>query len=110
VNLAPVHIVDTASVDTADAMRYVGLIRDRLAPAMRDAGAPMIALRTTSDTLGEDVLVQVVWSVEDHAGWNRARRNFFTDSRWHAAWADLAPLRKGGTRRFYYPLIEGAGA
>jgi hypothetical protein len=109
-NLAPVHIVDTASVDPADAVRYAELVRDKLAPAMRDAGAPMIALRTTSDALGEDVLVQVVWSVEDHAGWNRARRNFFTDPRWHAAWADLALLRKGGTRRFYYPVIEGAGA
>ena len=105
---APVHIVDTASVAPADAMRYAELLRGELGPVMRDAGAPMIALRTTSDELGEDVLVQVVWCTPDHAAWNRVRRNFFIDPRWHAAWAKLAPLRRGGTRRFYYPLIEGS--
>lgn len=105
---APVQIVDTASVAPDDAMRYAELIRDRLAPVMKDAGAPMIELRTTSDKLGEDVLVQVVWHTEDHAMWNRVRRNFFMDPRWHAAWTELAPLRRGGTRRFYYPLIEGS--
>ena len=106
--LAPVHIVDTASVAPADAGRYAELLRAQLGPVMRDAGAPMIELRTTSDALGEDVLVQVVWRTEDHAAWNRVRRNFFMDPRWHAAWAEIAPLRRGGTRRFYYPLIEGA--
>lgn len=107
---APIHLVDTVSVAAADAMRYADLIREQLGPVMRDAGAPMIALRTTSDELGEDVMVQVVWSVEDHAAWNRVRRNFFMDPRWHAAWAELAPLRRGGTRRFYYPLAGGTGA
>jgi hypothetical protein len=48
--------------------------------------------------------------VADHAEWNRARRNFFMDPRWHAVWAEAAPLRRGGTRRFYYPLIEGVQA
>jgi hypothetical protein len=110
VKTAPVHIVDTASVAPADTMHYAQLVRDRLGPVMRDAGAPMVALRTTSDELGEDVLVQVVWSVADHAAWNQVRRNFFMDPRWHAAWAEAAPLRRGGTRRFYYPLHEGAGA
>lgn len=104
---APVHIVDTAAVAPGDATAYARLLRDELAPVMRDAGAPMIELRSTSDELGEDVLVQVVWSTPDHAAWNRVRRNFFTDPRWHAAWARLAPLRRGGTRRFYYPLVEG---
>ena len=107
---APVHIVDTAQVAPADAVHYAQLVRDQLAPVMRDAGAPMIALRTTSGELGEDVLVQVVWSVVDHAAWNRVRRNFFMDPRWHAVWAEAAPLRRGGTRRFYYPVIEGSGA
>ena len=107
---APIHIVDTASVAPADAMLYAQLLRDQLAPVMHDAGAPMIALRTTSDELGEDVLVQVVWHVEDHAAWNRVRRNFFMDPRWHAVWAEVAPMRRGGTRRFYYPLLEGAEA
>lgn len=107
---APIHIVDTAQVAPADAARYAALLRDELVPVMRDAGAPMIALRATSDALGEDVLVQVVWQVEDHAAWNRVRRNFFMDPRWHAAWALIAPLRRGGTRRFYYPLDEGAAA
>jgi len=103
---APVHIVDTASVAPADAAHYAELLRQELAPVMRDAGAPMIELRSTSDELGEDVLVQVVWRTEDHAAWNRVRRNFFMDPRWHAAWARIAPLRRGGTRRFYYPLME----
>jgi hypothetical protein len=110
VKTAPIHIVDTASVAPADAMLYAKLIRDQLAPVMRDAGAPMIELRTTSDELGEEVLVQAVWNVADHAEWNRARRNFFMDPRWHAVWAEAAPLRRGGTRRFYYPLIEGVQA
>lgn len=109
-NSAPVHIVDTASVAPAHAMHYAQLIREQLAPVMRDAGAPMIELRTTSDQLGEDVLVQVVWNVEDHAAWNRVRRNFFMDPRWHAVWAEIAPLRRGGTRRFFYPLLDGAEA
>lgn len=103
---APVHIVDTASVAPADAAQYAELLRDELGPVMRDAGAPMIELRSTSDKLGEDVLIQVVWRTEDHAAWNRARRNFFMDPRWHAAWQRIAPMRRGGTRRFYYPLTE----
>lgn len=107
---APVHIVDTASVAPGDAVHYAQLVREKLGPVMRDAGAPLIALRTTSDELGEDVLVQVVWSAADHAAWNLVRRNFFMDPRWHAAWAEVAPLRKGGTRRFYYPLLGGAEA
>lgn len=107
-NKAPVHIVDTTSLAPADAMPFAELVRDQLAPVMRDAGAPLIALRTTSDELGEDVLVQVVWRVDDHAAWNQVRRNFFMDPRWHAVWAELAPLRRGGTRRFYYPLVEKA--
>ena len=106
---APIHIVDTASVAPEDAARFAALLRDTLGPVMRDAGAPMIELRTTSDALGEDVQVQAVWLVEDHAAWNRVRRNFFMDPRWHAAWAEIAPLRRGGTRRFFYPVLEGAG-
>lgn len=106
VKTAPVHIVDTAQVAPADAQRYTELIRERLAPVMRDAGAPMIELRATSGQLGEDVLVQVVWRADDHAAWNRVRRNFFMDARWHAAWTEIAPLRRGGTRRFYYSLME----
>lgn len=107
---APIQIVDTAEVAPEDAARYAALLRDVLAPVMRDAGAPMMELRATSDALGEDVLVQVVWEVESHAAWNRVRRNFFMDPRWHAAWAEIAPLRRGGTRRFYYPLAEAASA
>ena len=107
---APVHIVDTANVAPADAARYAALVRDRIAPVMHDAGAPMLALRTTSDALGEDVLVQAVWGVPDHAAWNQVRRNFFMDPRWHAVWAEIAPLRRGGTRRFFYPMLEGAEA
>ena len=104
---APVHIVDTAGVAPADAQEYVRLLREELGPVMRDAGAPMIELRGTSDELGEDVLIQVVWCTDDHSAWNRVRRNFFMDPRWHAAWEKIAPLRRGGTRRFYYPLPEG---
>jgi hypothetical protein len=101
---APVHIVDTVRVAAADAGRYAALIRNRVAPVMAEAGAAMIELRATSPEIGEDVLVQTVWSVPDHAEWNRVRRNFFLDPRWHAAWAEAAPLRRGGTRRFYYAL------
>jgi hypothetical protein len=108
---APIHIVDTVSVAAADAEAYARLVRDRVAPAMRDAGAPLIALRATSSEIGEDeVLVQSVWAVADHAEWNRVRRNFFMDPRWHEAWAAAAPLRRSGTRRFYYPLLEGSEA
>jgi hypothetical protein len=104
---APVEIVDTAAVAAADARQYVTLIRKRIAPVMTDAGASLMALWTTSDEIGEDVLVQAVWRVNDHAEWNCVRRNFFLDPRWHAAWAEAAPLRRSGTRRFYYP-VEGS--
>jgi hypothetical protein len=110
VKSARVHIVDTASVAPADAARYTALVQERIAPVMRDAGAPMIALRKTSDALGEEVLVQAIWGVADHAAWNRVRRNFFMDPRWHAAWAEAAPLRRGGTRRFFYPIEDGTEA
>lgn len=106
-NHAPVHIVDTVRVAVADATRYAALVRDRISPVMRDAGAELLSLRATSDAIGEDVLVQAVWGVPDQAAWNEVRRNFFMDPRWHAAWDEAAPLRRGGTRRFFYPL-DGA--
>lgn len=106
---APVHIVDTVSVAAADARRYAALIRGSVAPVMSDAGAALIELRTTSPEIGEDVLVQAVWRVADHAEWNRVRRNFFMDPRWHAAWVQAAPLRRSGTRRFYYPETGEVG-
>lgn len=108
---APVHIVDTVSVAAADARTYAELVRTRIAPVMHDAGATMIALRATSGEIGEDeVLVQSVWAVRNHAEWNFVRRNFFMDPRWQAAWNEAAPLRRSGTRRFYYPLAEAAEA
>jgi hypothetical protein len=107
---APIHVVDTVSVLPEHASRYAALLRERIAPVMSDAGAKLIELRASSGEIGEDVLVQAVWSVADHAQWNRVRRNFFLDPRWHAAWAEAAPLRLGGTRRFYYPLPDEAEA
>ena len=104
---APVDIVDTAAVALPDVARFVTLLRERIAPAMTAAGADLVVLRTTSDEIGEDVLVQAVWRVSDHGQWNCVRRNFFLDPEWHAAWAEAAPLRRSGTRRFYYPVEGG---
>ena len=100
-NDVPIQIVDTVSVAASDARRYAAMIRESVAPVMKDAGAALIELRMTSPEIGEDVLIQSVWSVADHAEWNRVRRNFFMDPRWLAAWAKAAPLRLSGTRRFY---------
>jgi hypothetical protein len=104
---APVEIVDTASVAAPDAQHYVTLLRDRIVPVMIDAGASLVALRATSGEIGEDVLVQSVWRVNDHSEWNCVRKNFFLDPRWHVAWAEAAPLRRSGTRRFFYPIECG---
>ena len=104
---APLDIVDTVAISAPDLTRYVSLLRERIAPVMSDAGAQLTELRTTSAEIGEDVLVQAVWRVTDHAEWNQVRRNFFLDARWHSAWAEAAPLRRSGTRRFYYPVDQG---
>jgi hypothetical protein len=103
---APVHIIDTAIVNVADHQRFLALVRDEIVPTMRDAGVECLSVLASSPEIGEDVEVQVTWRVADHQAWNVARRDFFLDPRWHAASATAATIRKGGKRRFLYP-VEG---
>jgi hypothetical protein len=59
---------------------------------------------TSAADLGENVDVQIVWAFEDHAQWNVIRRNMVLDPRWYDYARQVAALRTGGTRRFYYPV------
>ena len=52
----------------------------------------------------EDVDIQITWSFRDHVEWNEIRKNLVLDPRWHDFARRAAALRRGGTRRFYYPV------
>src|SRR4029079_13823545 len=51
--------------------------------------------------LGDDAEVRSVWSCADFVAWNEIRRSLMFDPRYHRYGAELAQLRRGGTRRFY---------
>jgi len=95
-------LVDTVRVDPAHADEYLNLVDGVGVPIMRDAGASLVSCCSTSQELGEDVEVLVVWSVGDHVRWNEIRKNLVLDPRWHRYGREAARLRSGGTRRFHH--------
>jgi len=106
---APIRIVDTIEVPPDRQPELLALIEETIVPVLRDAGVELVSCLSTSTALGEPVLVQATWGVPDHAAWNRIRKTLFLDPRWHAMWERVAGLRTGGTRRFFYPVEQGAG-
>ena len=87
-------------VAPSDVDALVTLVRETGVPIMEGAGATFVVCDRAPD-LGDDVDVLSVWSCADFADWNRIRRNLMFDPRYHAYSAELAGLRRGGTRRFY---------
>jgi len=100
------YMVDTIQVRPSSLDTYLALVRDVAVPVMTKAGATFESCRATSPALGEDVDVQVTWSFADHVEWNEIRKNFVLDPAWHDLARRAAPLRTGGTRRFYYPVPD----
>ena len=98
------YIVDTVQVPPTDLSSYVALVTDVGVPVMTRAGAGFVSCWTTSAALGEDVDVQTTWSFADHVEWNEIRKNLVLDRDWHDFARRIAALRRGGTRRFYYPV------
>ncbi len=98
-----VYLVDTVQLATGDVDAYVGLVTRIQVPVMTGAGATFVSCWATSRELGTDVDVQTTWSVADHVRWNEIRRNLVLEPDWHRFAAVAASLRRGGTRRFYYP-------
>ncbi len=76
------------------------LVRDVAVPMMEEAGASFVSCERAPE-LGDDVDVLAVWACADFVEWNVIRRNLMFDPRYHAYSAELAGLRRGGTRRFY---------
>jgi NIPSNAP len=98
-----VYLVDTVRVPSEVAEPYVELVGTSAVPVMTDAGAQLVACWATSKDIGEEVEVKIIWSCNDHAEWNTIRKNLVLDPRYYAYASQAAALRKGGTRRFYYP-------
>ena len=101
--LEPIHIVDTLSVDPVNRIKLLKLLREEGIPVMQNAGLELVGCYSTSPDLGEEVLIQVTWKVDDHAAFNQLRVKFVLDPDWWAYAEKLAGLRTGGTRRFFYP-------
>ena len=102
------YMVDTIQVPPSRVDAYVALVHGVAVPVMTRAGATFESCRTTSPALGEDVDVQVTWSFADHVEWNQIRKSFVLDPAWHDLARRAAALRRGGTRRFYYPVATPA--
>jgi hypothetical protein len=98
-----VHLVDTIEVEPEHLAAYVELVETVGVPTMTDAGASLVSSTTTASDIGEAVLIQVVWGFADHEAWNEIRKNLVLDPGWHDYARRAAALRRGGTRRFYYP-------
>jgi hypothetical protein len=84
--------------------RFMALVHEEIVPVMTESGAELVSVLASSPDIGEDVQVQVTWKVADHSAWNVVRKNFFMNPRWHAASAASASMRRGGQRRFLYPV------
>jgi hypothetical protein len=103
---APICIVDTIEVPPDRQAELLALFEEMIVPVLSDAGVKLVSCLSTSADFGESVLVQATWGVPDHGSWNRARKTLFLDPRWHAMWEQVARLRTGGTRRFFYPVDQ----
>jgi hypothetical protein len=95
-----VHLVDQQQVAVDDVAAFVALVRAQGVPLMEAAGATFVLCEAAPD-LGDDVDVLTVWSFTDFVEWNRIRRDLMFDPRYGPYAAELARLRRGGTRRFY---------
>jgi hypothetical protein len=95
-----VHLVDQQQVAAADVSAFLALVREQGVPLMESAGATFVLCDAGPD-IGDDVDVVSVWSFRDFVEWNGIRRNLMFDGRYTPYAAELARLRRGGTRRFY---------
>ncbi len=98
-----VYMMDTVLVDPADAHRYLELLETSYVPAATKRGLTLVACWHTPEDLGEDITVTTIWSFRDFAEWNDLRRKAVLDPAYLEWVEEATPLRKGGTRRFYYP-------
>ncbi len=98
-----VYLVDTVQLAAGDVDAYVELVTELQVPVMTGAGAAFVSCWATSRDFGTDVDVQTTWSFADHVRWNEIRKNLVLEPGWHQFAAAAASLRRGGTRRFYYP-------
>ena len=96
-------VVDTAQVEPADAAAYLQLVESVAVPVMTEAGAGFVSCWETSGAFGEAVSIKTIWSFADHVAWNDIRKNMVLDPRWYRYSAEIARLRAGGNRRFFYP-------
>lgn len=101
--LKPIHIVDTLAVVPANQRPLLKLLKEHGIPVMQRAGLSLVGCYSTSPDLDEEVLIQVTWSIADHAAYNLARKAFVTDPEWWAYAENASRLWHGGTRRFFYP-------
>ena len=98
----PVYIVETLAVRPQDCPALLKLIEETLVPLMTGLGLEFKSCLAGSEHIGEDVLVQTTWWIEDHAAWRRLRDKLFHNAAWREAYSEVARLRVGGTRRFFY--------
>lgn len=105
-DMKPIHIVDTLSVEPEFSAALIRLVKEEGIPVMENAGLELVGCYSTSPDLGEEVLVQITWKSDDHAEFNQQRKRFVLDPDWWTYSAKLAKLRTGGTRRFFYPAFQ----
>jgi hypothetical protein len=102
------YVVDTIELEPPGVALFLAVVERLGLPVMTDAGASFVSCAATSADLGENVDVQIVWAFDDHAHWNVIRRNMVLDPRWYEYARLMAALRRGGTRRFFYPVALSA--
>jgi hypothetical protein len=95
------YVVDTIAVVPAAVAPYLEAVERLAVPVMTGAGATFVSCATTAPDIGEDVDIQIVWAFDDYAHWNVIRKNMVLDGRWYEYAQRVAPLRTGGSRRFY---------
>jgi hypothetical protein len=98
------YVVDTVEMPPDCLARYLEAVEHLGVPVMTDAGASFVSCAATPADIGENVDVQIVWAFDDHAQWNVIRKNLVLDPRWYEYADRVESLRRGGTRRFYWPV------
>lgn len=99
-----IYLVDRVQVAPADVPAYLQALSDSAYPVLTGAGLELESCRATAADLGLDVDVEVVWRVESFEAWNEIRRDLVRHPGWRA-WARRAEgLRRGGSRRFMFPV------